>query len=82
MLLDLGDQVDRGAAVALGDSDPQRVVDLGQLTAEDRVDDDALDLDDLADVLFLAVVLVRHVSPGEVSRDRCGSGTRACRSAA
>ena len=51
VLLDLGDQVDRRAAVLLGDLDAQGVVDARELAVEDGVDDDALDLDDLADVL-------------------------------
>ena len=50
MLLHLGDQVDRRAPVGCRDRDAERVVDLGQLVGEDGVDDDALDLDDLADV--------------------------------
>ena len=59
VLLDLGDQVDRGAAVLLGDLDAQGVVDARELAVEGGVDDDALDLDDLADVL-----LSGHGSPG------------------
>ena len=59
MLLDLGDQVDRGPVVLLGDLDAKGVVDARELAVEDGVDDDALDLDDLADVL-----LSGHGSPG------------------
>ena len=60
MLLHLGDQVDRGAAVLLGDMDAQGVVDARELAVEDGVDDNALDLHDLADVLRLG----GHESPG------------------
>ena len=52
MLLHLHDQVDRGAPALLGDLDAQRVEDLRELLVEDGVDDDAPDLDDLADVLL------------------------------
>jgi hypothetical protein len=52
VLLDLGDEVDRRTAVLLGDLDPQRVVDARELAVEDGVDDDAPDLDDLADVVL------------------------------
>jgi hypothetical protein len=38
----------------LRELDPQSGVDLGQPLGEDSVDDDALDLDDFADVLILA----------------------------
>ncbi len=51
MLLHLRDQLDRGPPVLLGDVDAQRVKDLRELPVEDRVDDDALDLDDFPDVL-------------------------------
>src|ERR1700750_2296004 len=59
-----------GVAPAVWALDAQRGVDLRQPVGEDRVDDDAADLDHLADVLALAVFLVRHWSPGE------GCGTR------
>src|SRR5215211_808887 len=79
VLLHLRDQRDRGLAVALRELDAQGAVDLGQLVREHGVDDDTLDLDDLADVLILAVVLVRHVSPGEAVRVTCpGRGETAC----
>ena len=65
VLLHLCDQV----AFAVRALDLERGVDLGQPVREDGVDHDAANLDDLADVL--AVVLVRHVSPGEVVRVRC-----------
>jgi hypothetical protein len=71
VLLDLRDQRRGGRAVALGDVDPQRVQDLRQLVRKDGVEDDALDLDDLADVLAVlrAVLPVRHASPaGSVQR--------------
>jgi hypothetical protein len=48
MLLHLGDQV------ASVHRDAERVVDLGQLIGEERVDDDALDLDHFADVLTVS----------------------------
>jgi len=69
VLLHLRDQV----ASAVRALDLERGVDLRQTVGEDRVDDYALDLDDLADVL-LAVLLVRHVSPGEVGLVRCARG--------
>src|SRR5262249_13340921 len=52
-----------GRLVAVGarHADAQRVVDLGQAVGEHRVDDDALDLDDLSDVL--TVLLARHSTP-------------------
>ena len=56
VLLDLERQVDRVAAVALGDLDLERRVDLGQLIGEDGVDDDADHLLDPADVLVVAVL--------------------------
>ena len=59
VLLDLGDQVDRGAAVLLGDLRCAGRCRCSELAVEDGVDDDALDLDDLADVL-----LSGHGSPG------------------
>ena len=66
MLLHLRDQVERRGAVAAGDRDPERVVDLRERAREDGVDDDALHLDDLADVL-----LVSHWTPEEaVARRR------------
>jgi hypothetical protein len=65
MLLHLRDQV----ASAVRALDLERGVDLRQSVREEGVDHDAANLDDLADVL--AVVLVRHVSPGEVARVRC-----------
>jgi hypothetical protein len=74
VLLHLRDQIDLVAAFTRGKLDPQGCVDLGQLVREDRVDHDAFDLDHLADVL--AVFLVRHASPGEVGRVRCGRGER------
>src|SRR2546422_908763 len=54
VLLHLGDQVDRRAPVALRNGDPKRRIDLRQLVGKEGVDDHALDLDQLADVL------VRH----------------------
>ena len=51
MLLHLGDQVDRGAPVLLGDLIRVARCRCRQVAVEDGVDDDALDLDDLADVL-------------------------------
>ena len=50
----------RVVAVAARDLDRERVVDRGQLVREDGVDDDALDLDDLAG---RALRVLRHVSP-------------------
>ena len=52
VLLHLGDQVETRGAVLARDGDAQRVVDLGQRAGEDGVDDDALDLDDLAHIVF------------------------------
>jgi hypothetical protein len=79
VLLHLRDQPDRRLVVALRELDPQGGVDLGQPLGEDGIDDDALDLDDLADVLLLAAVLVRHVSPGEAVRVTSpGRGETAC----
>src|SRR6188474_1060167 len=57
MLLDLGDER------APVDRDLHGVVDLGQLVREERVDDDALHFDHLADVL--TVSLLRHSTPGQ-----------------
>ena len=51
MLLHFGDEVAGGATVRVGHRDAQRTRDLGQAVGEDGVDDDAFDLDDLADVL-------------------------------
>ena len=51
MLLHLRDQLDRGPTVLLGEVDAQRVKDLRELLVEDRIDDDAPDLDDFPDVL-------------------------------
>ena len=62
VLLHLGDEEAGGALVGLGELDSQRVVDGGQLAVEDGVDDDALDLDDPADVLRVRVP--GHESPG------------------
>jgi hypothetical protein len=62
VLLHLGDEVEGAAAVLFGDRNAQRVEDLRQLLVEHGVDDDALDLDDLADVVF--PVLISHRSPG------------------
>ena len=59
VLLHLGDQVGRRAALLCGDLDAEGVVDARELALEGCVDDDALDLDDLADVL-----LGGHGSPG------------------
>ena len=60
VLLHLRDQLSRPAL--LGDVDAERVVDLGELVREDRVEHDALDLDDLPRVV--AVALVGHwISP-------------------
>ena len=56
VLLHLRDQLARAAV--LGDLDAERVEDLGQPVREDRVEHDALDLDDLPGVL--AVALVGH----------------------
>ena len=62
VLLHFCDEEARGVLVGLGDLDTQRVVDGRQIAVEDRVDDDALDLDDLADVLRVRVP--GHESPG------------------
>ena len=53
MLLDLGDQLERISAVLRRNLHLERAVDRGQLTGEDGVDDDASDLDDLADIRVL-----------------------------
>ena len=50
MLLHLGDEIDPGPAVRARRPRCEGVVDLRQLVGEDGIDDDALDLDDLADV--------------------------------
>ena len=60
-------EVDRRAAVPLGERDPERAVDRGQAVGEDGVDHDALDLDDPADVLS-TVLCVRHASPEDGER--------------
>ena len=60
VLLHLGDQRPGGAAVGARHLDREGVVDLGQLAGEDGVDHDALDLDDLADVLLR---VLGHVAP-------------------
>ena len=62
VLLHLGDEV-ASPAVRVGHGDTERVRDLGEALGEDGVDDDALDLDDLADVLA-ALLLGGHTSPG------------------
>ena len=64
MLLHLRDQL-----AAVGPRDPQRRVDLGQSVREDGVDDDALDLDQLSDVL------VGHGSPVTLRPDALTGGT-------
>ena len=61
VLLHLRDQRP-AAAVAGRHLDRERVVDLRQLVREDGVDDDALDLDDLA---CGSLRVLRHVSPGK-----------------
>ncbi len=65
VLLDFGDQFDRRPALALGNDDLQRGVDLGEPVRKDRVDYDTLDLEDPADVAGAAVcaLLVSHASP-------------------
>ncbi len=59
VLLHLRDDLAR--AVAVGDLDAQRVVDLRQPAREDGVEDDALDLDDPAGALF--GLRCGHLSP-------------------
>jgi hypothetical protein len=60
VLLHLCDQGPGGLAVALGDLDRDCAVDRGEVLGEDRVDDDAFDLDDLADVARRAVPALRR----------------------
>ena len=64
MLLHLGDELDRRVAVLLGRADAERAVDRGQAVGEDRVDHDALDLDDLADVLTALSLGMRLLEGG------------------
>src|SRR5204863_9289654 len=78
MLLHLRDQDARSLAVPLGDVDPKCVVDLRQLAREDRIHDDALDLDDPTGLLLL---FVRHDSPGRGTMDR-GADDRGGRASA
>ena len=73
VLLHLRDQV-----VAVH-GDAEGAVDLGELVREERVDDDALDFDQFADVLTLR--LLRHASPGEVCPVSCRRGDGTARSA-
>ena len=54
VLLHLGDQVESGPPLLLRHLDSKCVVDRGEAPVEDGVDDDALDLDDLA-VFFSAM---------------------------
>ena len=75
VLLDLGDQVDAAVSVCARDLDRERVVDLRQLAGEDGVDDDALDLDDLAHVLAQPLFDSRRRSSEECLRD-AGSTSR------
>ena len=60
VLLDLGDQVEGSSPLLLRHLDAKRVVDGGEAPVKDGVDDDALDLDDLARVR------VSHESPGRL----------------
>ena len=60
VLLDLGDQVEGGSPLLLRHRDAERVVDGREAPVKDGVDDDALDLDDLARVV------VSHESPGRL----------------
>ena len=63
MLLHFGHE-GRGRAVGLDDLYLDGVEDLGQAVGKDRVDHDALDLDDLPDVLRpVRARLLRHCSP-------------------
>src|SRR5262249_7652634 len=67
-------QLERGALGVGRDGDADGVVDLGERVREDGIEHDALDLDDLADVLraVRAVrVRARHVAPEwvEIGRD-------------
>ncbi len=55
-------------AVASGNGDAKGGVDLGQRAGEDGVDDDALDLDHLADVLSLAIGLLKRGLHEEMPR--------------
>ena len=73
VLLHFCDQLECRPSLALGDDDPQRGVDLGELVREDRVDYDPLDLDDPADVPGAAVcaLLVSHASPELVVSRGC-----------
>jgi hypothetical protein len=84
MLLHLRDEPLRSLAVGARHLDGEGVVDLGQRSGEDGVDDHALDLEQGADlgaltvlrsvgdglrpVLRVRVCLVRHSAPGEVFR--------------
>ena len=74
VLLHLRDER-RGRAVGPVDLDLDGVEDLGQAVREDRVDHDALDLDDLAGV---GTVLAGHGSP-ESSLSVHGVSARCCR---
>src|SRR5439155_15355422 len=58
------DQHPRLVAVGRGNVDPQGRVDLGETLGEDGVDDDALDLDYLADILG-GLSVFSHMTPGE-----------------
>ena len=80
MLLHFGDEVAGSATVRVGHRDAQRTRDLGQAVGEDGVDDDPLDLDDLADVLA-ALLLGGHASPGS-AEGICGAPQGSCAGAA
>ena len=77
VLLHLRDQRPGLLAVARGNVDPSRVVDLRQRAGEHGVDHDALDLEQLADALLAAVRcrLLRHASPERPGRE-VGRATR------
>src|SRR4029079_2610319 len=60
VLLDLGDQVEGGSPLLLRHRNADRVVDGRKPSVKDGVDDDSLDLDDLARVV------VSHESPGRL----------------
>ena len=62
MLLHLSDE-GRGRTVWPVDLDLDGVEDLWQAVGEDRVNYDALDLDDLAGITADALVRIRHSTP-------------------
>jgi hypothetical protein len=79
VLLHLGDQRPALLAVLARDLDAERVVDRRQGSRKDGVDDDALDLGEASDVRAVALLFVRHESPGALFSAGRGGHARAGR---